>query len=153
MAAVSVIHGPNLNLLGLREPEIYGLETLEALNQRLHQEATRLGLALEVFQSNHEGELVDRIQAARDRVDVVVLNAAGYTHSSVAIRDAVAAIKPIPTLEVHLSLPAQREPFRRRNLLEGVVKGRIEGFGGLSYLLALRAASELIAARGFVRDQ
>ena len=113
----------------------------------------RLFLELQIFQSNHEGELVDRIQAARGGADAVVLNAAGYTHSSVAIRDAVAAIRPVPTLEVHLSLPAAREPFRRRNLLEGVVKGRIEGFGGLSYLLALRAASELIAARGFVRDQ
>lgn len=153
MPLVSVIHGPNLNLLGLREPELYGSETLEALNQRLLNEAEHLGLELELFQSNHEGELVDRIQQARERAEVLVLNAAGYTHSSVAIRDAVAAIRPLPTLEVHLTLPAQREPFRRRNLLEGVVKGRIEGFGGLSYLLALRAASELIAARGNLRDQ
>jgi 3-dehydroquinate dehydratase-2 len=153
MPLVSVIHGPNLNLLGLREPELYGTETLEALNLRLVEEARNLGLELELFQSNHEGELVDRIQQARERAEVLVLNAAGYTHSSVAIRDAVAAIRPLPTLEVHLTLPAQREPFRRRNLLEGVVKGRIEGFGGLSYLLALRAASELIAARGNLRDQ
>lgn len=153
MAVVSVIHGPNLNLLGLREPEVYGAQTLDELNAALLVEADRLGLELQLFQSNHEGELVDRIQAARGGADAVVLNAAGYTHSSVAIRDAVAAIRPVPTLEVHLSLPAAREPFRRRNLLEGVVKGRIEGFGGLSYLLALRAASELIAARGFVRDQ
>lgn len=153
MPLVSVIHGPNLNLLGLREPELYGTETLEALNLRLVEEARNLGLELELFQSNHEGELVDRIQQARERAEVLVLNAAGYTHSSVAIRDAVAAIRPLPTLEVHLTLPAQREVFRRRNLLEGVVKGRIEGFGGLSYLLALRAASELIAARGNLRDQ
>ena len=153
MPLVSVIHGPNLNLLGLREPEIYGQETLETLNERLLKAAPALGLEVEVFQSNHEGELVERIQSARGRAEVVVLNAAGYTHSSVAIRDAVAAIRPIPTIEVHLSLPAQRESFRRRNLLEGVAKGRIEGFGGLSYLLALRAASELIAARGNLRDQ
>lgn len=153
MSLVSVIHGPNLNLLGLREPEIYGTETLVALDTRLQAAAVELGLELETYQSNHEGELVDRIQAARGRAEVVVLNAAGYTHSSVAIRDAVAAIRPIPTIEVHLSLPAQRESFRRRNLLEGVVNGRIEGFGGLSYLLALRAASALIAARGNVRDQ
>ena len=150
MALVSVLHGPNLNLLGTREPEIYGKETLAEIDRRLVALGAWLALDVECFQSNLEGELVDRIQACRGRAGALILNAGGYTHTSVAIRDAVAAIRPIPTIEVHLSVPAAREAFRHESLIAGVARGRIEGFGGTSYLLALRAASALIAQRGVV---
>jgi 3-dehydroquinate dehydratase-2 len=151
---VLVLHGPNLNLLGLREPEVYGTATLAEIDEQLAEEAERLGLSIETQQSNHEGAIVDAIQSAIDRARCVVLNAAGYTHTSVAIRDAVAAIAPlVPVVEVHLSVPDGREAFRRHNLLSGVVSGRIEGFGPVSYVLALGAASALIRARGVVRDQ
>lgn len=145
---VSVIHGPNLNLLGTREPEIYGRDTLADIDRALAELAGTLGLAVESFQSSSEGALIDRIHEARPSAAALILNAGGYTHTSVAIRDAVSAIKPIPTIEVHLSIPGAREEFRHKSLLEGVVRGRIEGFGALSYLLALRAASALIAPRG-----
>ncbi len=155
MALVSVIHGPNLNLLGTREVSVYGRQTLPEIEAELVSAAIELGLELECYQSNHEGGIVDRVQSLRGRADVLILNAGGYTHSSVAIRDAVAAIAPeIPTLEVHLSIPEAREAFRQQSLLAGVVRGRIEGFGGLSYLLALHAASRLIADRGLLlRDK
>ncbi|MFO0726747.1 MAG: type II 3-dehydroquinate dehydratase [Myxococcota bacterium] len=155
MALVSVIHGPNLNLLGTREPEIYGTQTLGEIDDALADLATELGLELETFQSNHEGAIIDRIQSLRGRAEILVLNAGGYTHSSVAIRDAVKAVAPeVQTLEVHLSIPEAREEFRRQSLLAGVVRGRIEGFGPVSYLLALHAASRLVADRGFlVRNQ
>lgn len=149
MALIAVIHGPNLNLLGTREVEIYGKETLADIDRALDALAAELGHTIEPFQSNSEGALIDRIQAARGRAQAVVLNAGGYTHTSVALRDAVLAIGPdVPVIEVHLTNPGAREAFRRRNLLQDVVRGRIEGFGSLSYLLALRAASALIAARG-----
>lgn len=149
MPLISVIHGPNLNLLGVREPEIYGQSTLQQIDAALSAEAAALGVALETFQSNHEGALVDRIQSLLGRADALLINAGGYTHTSVAIRDAVAAVAPtIVVVEVHLSIPSGREPFRHLSLLAGVVRGRIEGFGPRSYLLALRAASELIAPRG-----
>jgi 3-dehydroquinate dehydratase-2 len=148
MGLISVVHGPNLNLLGTREVEIYGTTTLAEIDQSLISNAASMGHRVETFQSNVEGVLVDRLQAARGHADGVILNAAGYTHTSVAIRDAVAALRPVPTIEVHLSIPAAREPFRHESLLAGVVAGRIEGFGALSYLLALRAATALIARRG-----
>ncbi|MCK6550250.1 3-dehydroquinate dehydratase [Myxococcota bacterium] len=149
MPRVSIIHGPNLNLLGTREPEIYGHETLADVDAALVTLGAELGLDVETFQSNHEGHLIDRVQAARGHADAILLNAGGYTHTSVALRDAVAAVRPeVFTIEVHLSIPGAREDFRRTSLLEGVVRGRIEGFGPLSYLLALRAASALIARRG-----
>lgn len=151
---VTVLHGPNLNLLGTREPEIYGATTLSQIDASLRALATELGLVVETFQSNHEGVLIDRLQDAAASADAVLLNAAGYTHTSVALRDAVAAIAPLlPIIEVHLSNPSAREPFRRNSLLAGVVTGRVEGFGAMSYLLALRAASTLIASRGHARDQ
>lgn len=151
---VIVLHGPNLNLLGQREPHVYGASTLSHIDDAIAAEAERLGLSIETLQSNHEGALVDALQAAAGRAQCVVLNAAGYTHTSVAIRDAVAAIAPtVPVIEVHLTVPDGREAFRRRNLLSGVVSGRIEGFGPTSYVLALGAASALIRARGVVRDQ
>ncbi len=146
---VSVVHGPNLNLLGTREPAVYGTATLDDIHQALLALAPSLGVEVETFQSNHEGALVDHLQGCRGRVDAVLLNAAAYTHTSVAIRDAIAALRPpLLVIEVHLSVPEAREPFRRTNLLTGVVDGRIAGFGALSYVLALRAASTLIASRG-----
>jgi 3-dehydroquinate dehydratase-2 len=148
MGLISIVHGPNLNLLGTREVEVYGTATLAEIDQSLVADAATMGHRVETFQSNVEGLLVDRIQAARGHADALILNAAGYTHTSVAIRDAIAALRPIPTIEVHLSIPAAREPFRHESLLAGVVSGRIEGFGALSYLLALRAATALIARRG-----
>lgn len=148
-ARVAVLNGPNLNLLGTREPHIYGMETLADIEASLRAEAKALSLELRFAQTNGEGALVDAIQAQVGWADVLILNAAAYTHTSVAIRDAIAATgQAFPTIEVHLSVPGAREPFRKQNYLEGVVRGRIEGFGGLSYLLALRAASELIARRG-----
>lgn len=146
---VSIIHGPNLNLLGTRRPELYGTETLADIEHALDLLAAELGLALEHFQSNHEGALIDRLQSCRGRAAAVVLNAAGYTHTSVAIADAVEALGGTPpVIEVHLSIPEAREEFRQKSLLARVVAGRIEGFRGMSYLLALRAASALIARRG-----
>ena len=147
MPLVSVINGPNLNLLGVREPEIYGTTTLAEIDHSLVELGRELGLDVECFQSNHEGALIDRIQSCAGRADAVLLNAGGYTHTSVALRDAVAFLS-IPVVEVHLSIPESREDFRQKSLLSSVVSGRVEGFRGLSYLLALRAASALIARRG-----
>ena len=149
MATIAVVHGPNLNLLGTREPHLYGTTTLKEIDLELESLAKDLGHQLETFQSNDEGALVDYLQGCRGRVDAVLLNAAAYTHTSVAIRDAIAAIRPpIVVVEVHLTVPEAREPFRRKNLLAGVVDGRIAGFGRLSYVLALKGASTLIASRG-----
>jgi 3-dehydroquinate dehydratase-2 len=149
VALISVVHGPNLNLLGTREPALYGTATLGDIESELRTLAQELGHQLETFQSNHEGALVDYLQGCRGRVDAVLLNAAAYTHTSVAIRDAIAAVRPpLVVIEVHLTIPEAREAFRRKNLLSGVVDGRIAGFGRLSYVLALRGASTLIASRG-----
>lgn len=154
MALVSVIHGPNLNLLGTREPEIYGRDTLDDIDRALRATGTALGVVVETFQSNHEGALIDRVHSLRGRADALILNAGGYTHTSIALRDAVAAIAPaVPTIEVHLSNTAARERFRHRSYLAAVAVGRIEGFGAGSYLLALRAALGLIARRGELRDE
>lgn len=148
---VSVVHGPNLNLLGTRQPEIYGSETLADIERELAALAETLALDIETFQSNHEGALIDRVQSCRGRAAALILNAGGYTHTSVALRDAVAALAGSPpVVEVHLSIPEARESFRHLSLIAPVVQGRIEGFRGLSYLLALRAASALIARRGDV---
>lgn len=141
MKRFMVIHGPNLNLLGSREPEIYGRETLADINGMLAKKAGELGVECEFFQSNCEGELVGALQDARS-CDGVVLNAAAYTHSSVALRDAIAAIPP-PVVEVHLSNVHAREPFRHKSLLAGVCAGVICGFGANSYLLALQALNAL----------
>jgi 3-dehydroquinate dehydratase-2 len=134
--AILVLHGPNLNLLGTREPEIYGKSTLAEIDAALAAEAKRLDVLLETFQSNHEGALVDRIQASAGRSDGIVINAGAYTHTSIAIRDALAAVA-LPAVEVHLSNLHRREAFRRRSRLAGVVLGRVEGFGPESYLLGL----------------
>lgn len=143
MKRVLVIHGPNLNLLGKREPEIYGTQTLDELNQDLARQAKELGLQLETYQSNHEGEIVEKIQQASEKVDCIVINPAALTHYSVAVRDALAAVD-IPTIEVHLSNIYSREDFRRRSLVTSVVTGQISGFGADSYQLALGVASRLL---------
>ena len=142
MSSVLVLHGPNLNLLGEREPEIYGRTTLAEIDRRLTSLAAELGVHVESYQSNHEGELIDRIQSARGRIGAVVINAAGYTHTSVALRDALAACG-VPVVEVHLSNVHRRESFRQRSLIAGVATGQISGFGVDSYLLGLRAAAAL----------
>ncbi len=142
-AAVMVIHGPNLNLLGRREPNIYGHGTLDELNKKIAETAQRLNIRVEIRQSNHEGEIIDLIQAAGGEFDGLIINAAAFTHYSLAIRDALAAIE-IPAVEVHLSNIYQREDFRRQSVIAPVVRGQIAGFGPESYLLALRAAVALI---------
>jgi 3-dehydroquinate dehydratase-2 len=139
--SVLVIQGPNLNLLGLREPAIYGHETLADIHDRLHQAAKALGLSLEVFQSNHEGALIDRIhQAAQSSVDFIVINPAGFTHSSVALRDALAAVA-VPFIEVHLSNIHKREAFRHHSYFSDLAIGSIVGLGSQGYELALQAAA------------
>jgi 3-dehydroquinate dehydratase II len=141
---VLVLHGPNLNLLGVREREVYGAVTLEQINDELATLAGELGVDLEVFQSNGEGELVDRIQAARGTAHAIVVNAAAYTHTSIAIRDALLAVG-LPVVEVHLSNLSRREGFRRRSLIADVAVGQVAGFGADSYLLGLRAAVRVIS--------
>lgn len=132
-----VLHGPNLNLLGVREPEIYGRETLENINSRLVEAAHGAGVAVQCFQSNHEGELVDRIQqAGRDGAGFIVINPAAYTHTSVAIRDALAGVA-IPFIEVHLSNVHAREGFRHRSFVSDIAVGTICGLGSRGYDLAL----------------
>jgi 3-dehydroquinate dehydratase-2 len=143
---VLVIHGPNLNLLGQREPQIYGRTRLLDIDRSLKQLGRELGLKVETFQSNSEGAIVDRIQQARGRAGALVINPAAYTHTSVAIRDAITACD-LPTIEVHLSNVDAREPFRHHSTIAGIVVGRIMGFGAEGYLLALRAAGRIIEAR------
>lgn len=143
MRKLLILNGPNLNLLGKREPEIYGSDSLDDIAATLHDQAEELGVEVDIRQSNHEGHLIDWLHEAQATgAHAVILNAGGFTHTSVALRDAVAAIST-PVIEVHLSNPAARESFRRRSLLASVVKGSISGFGPLSYRLALDAAARL----------
>jgi 3-dehydroquinate dehydratase-2 len=146
LATVLVIHGPNLNLLGQREPDVYGHTRLLDIDRSLKQLGRELGLKVETFQSNSEGAIVDRIHRARGRARALVINPAAYTHTSVAIRDAITACD-LPTIEVHLSNVYAREPFRHHSTIAGIVVGRIMGFGAEGYLLALRAAKRLVEAR------
>ena len=144
---VLVLHGPNLNLLGLREPEHYGRTTLEDIRTRLEARAKALGVALQHAQSNHEGELIDRIHAAgADGTQGIVFNPGAYTHTSIALRDALLAVR-IPFVEVHLSNIHAREPFRHRSLLADIALGVIAGFGALSYELALEALVRTLRAQ------
>ncbi len=133
-----VIHGPNLNLLGTREPETYGTQTLAGLDARIAAEASALGLSVRSVQHNSEGAIVDELHAARGQFDGIVLNAGAYTHYGYALRDAIAAIG-IPTIEVHLTNTLAREPFRATSVIGPVCRGTIAGFGAASYLLALHA--------------
>ncbi|MEZ5464229.1 MAG: type II 3-dehydroquinate dehydratase [Lysobacteraceae bacterium] len=141
MPRLLLINGPNLNLLGTREPEIYGATTLDEIVADLASRGAELGLALDAFQSNAEHELVERVQAARqDGTDFILINPAAFTHTSVALRDALAAVA-IPFIEIHLSNPHAREPFRRHSYFSDAAVGVVAGFGPLSYGLALTAAA------------
>jgi 3-dehydroquinate dehydratase II len=142
-ARVLVIHGPNLNLLGSREPEIYGRTTLEEINRSLTDLGAQLGVAVDSFQSNHEGAIVDRIQQAAGSCDGLIVNPAAFTHTSIAIRDALAALD-LPVIEVHLSNIHRREPFRHTSMTAGVVTGQILGLGATGYALALRALAAMV---------
>ena len=135
---ILVIHGPNLNLVGVREKKVYGTESYENINHRLLQQAERLGVRVEVFQSNHEGEIIDKIHAAFGHFDGIIINPGAYTHYSVAIRDAIKGVD-IPAVEVHLSNVHAREEFRAKSVIAPVCKGQISGFGGDSYILGLYA--------------
>lgn len=139
--AYLILHGANLNLLGTREPQVYGAETLAEINARLHALAQELGVSIRCFQSNHEGELIEALHGARAWADGVVFNPGAFTHTSIALRDAIAAIG-IPVVEVHLSNVVAREEFRHRSLIAPVCLGSIAGFGWQSYALALRALAE-----------
>lgn len=141
--SVLVLHGPNLNLLGKRQPEIYGRLTLAEINSRIRALARELGVEVEIRQSNSEGELVTWVQEAAKQFGALVINAGAYTHTSVALRDALLAAE-IPSVEVHISNIYKREEFRRRSLIADAVSGQITGFGVNSYLLGLRAAVELL---------
>lgn len=134
---ILVLHGPNLNLLGTRQPEIYGRETLSDINRKLTAEAKARGAELESFQSNHEGALIDRVQAARQqKIDWIIINPGGYTHTSVALRDALSGVA-IPFIEVHLSNIHAREPFRHHSYFSAVAAGSIIGLGSNGYFAAL----------------
>lgn len=140
---IYVLNGPNLNLLGLREPEIYGTGTLDDIAGRLEDQARALGVEIEMRQSNHEGHLIDWLHEANARgAKAVILNGGGFSHTSVALHDAIKAVD-VPVIEVHLSNPQAREGFRRRSLAAAAAQGTIAGFGALGYALALDAAARL----------
>lgn len=147
---ILVLHGPNLNLLGTREPEVYGSMTLEDINNKLIELGKELGTEITVFQSNHEGALIDALQEARTTVSGVIFNPGGYTHTSIALRDAISAIQ-IPVIEVHISNVYAREEFRHVSMISGVCKGKIVGLGWRSYLLGLRALVDLLAEKESAR--
>jgi 3-dehydroquinate dehydratase-2 len=138
---ILVIHGPNLNLLGTREPEVYGSVSLEEIDDRLRKLAASEGAHLETVQSNHEGALIDRLQEAAQSFDALVINPGGLTHTSVALRDALVACG-LPFIEVHLSNIHAREPFRRESLIADVARGQVTGLGAVGYELAVRALLE-----------
>ena len=143
MPKILVIHGPNLNLLGEREVQTYGKITIEEINSELKKKAKKEGADIEIMQSNHEGEIVDTIGRAKvNKINAILINPAAYTHTSVAIRDAIAA-SGVPTVEVHLSNIYAREEFRHTSLTAPVAKGQVSGFGKTSYILGLEAAIEL----------
>ncbi len=143
MARILLVHGPNLNLLGRRERHLYGQMSLEEINAMLRQGAQQAGHEIDIFQSNHEGELVDCIQQRGLHADVLIMNPAAYTHTSIAIRDAILGVG-IRLIEVHLSNIYRREPFRRQSYLADIAVGQVAGFGPYSYTLALAAACHLL---------
>ena len=136
---ILIINGPNLNLLGLRETSIYGEGTLESICREMEQRASERGAETTFFQSNHEGEIIDRIQKARGEIDIMIMNPGGFTHTSVAIRDAILAVE-LPLIEVHLSNIAKREAFRKHSYFSDIAIGTITGFGAQSYYMALEYA-------------
>jgi len=140
---VLIIHGPNLNMLGKREPEIYGKTTLDEINSMLEEHGKRLGIAVETFQSNHEGAIVDKIQEAATAQKGIIINPAAYTHSSIAIRDALLLLD-IPVIEIHISNIYKREPFRHKSLISDVATAQIVGFGVKGYSMALEALAGMI---------
>jgi len=143
MKKVLVLHGPNLNLLGHREQDVYGSDTLAEVNAALYTLAAELDLDLRIVQSNHEGALIDEIQRAMEWADGIVINAGAYTHTSYAIRDAIAAVA-LPTVEVHMTRIYAREAFRHHSVIAPVCQGQISGFGKVSYLLGVRALQEIL---------
>jgi 3-dehydroquinate dehydratase-2 len=146
MSGILVLHGPNLNLLGQREPEVYGQMTLSEINQRVKSAGDGMGLEVRAYQANGEGELIDALHEARDWASGVIFNPGGYTHTSVALRDAIAAIE-LPVVEVHLSNVYAREEFRHHSLISPVCAGKIAGFGWHSYLLGLQALAWVIKGK------
>ena len=140
---VLVVHGPNLNLLGQREPDIYGHQSLDEIDTKLKALGKDLGLQVESFQSNHEGVIVDRIQLAVGSCDGILINPAAYTHNSIAIRDALSLLD-IPVVEIHLSNINKREPFRHKSLIADIVEARIAGFGSHGYQLALEGMAKML---------
>ena len=143
MTRVLVIHGPNLNLLGTREPTVYGTRSLQEVDARIRETAQRLGMKVTIVQSNHEGELVEAIHRAPEQADVIIINPAAYTHYSIAIRDALQAVR-LPAIEVHLSNIYARESFRQHSVVAPACQGQISGFGADSYLIALYAAKYVV---------
>ena len=146
MKKILVIHGPNLNLLGQREVDVYGRVTIDDINKDLKSIAKQKNVTLTIVQSNHEGEIVELIGKSKNRYDAILINPAAYTHTSVAIRDAISAVN-VPTVEVHLSNIYAREEFRRTSLISDVARGQICGFGKMSYILGLEAAISMIAGK------
>jgi 3-dehydroquinate dehydratase-2 len=140
MKKILVIHGPNLNMLGVREPELYGGFTLGEINEKIKGLAKEIGVEVTIKQSNHEGEIVEIIQGALGNYGAILINPAAYTHTSIALRDAIASVG-IPTIEIHITNIHKREDFRQKSLLAPVAAGQISGFGVNSYLLGLRAAT------------
>ena len=139
---ILVIHGPNLNMLGRREPSVYGTSTLEEIDEEIKKTAEECGMSAETFQSNHEGALIEKIHDAIDGHDVVIINPAAYTHTSVAIRDALLMLD-IPIIEVHLSNVYRREPFRQKSMIADVATAQLAGFGKEGYVMAVRAAADM----------
>ena len=140
---ILVIHGPNLNMLGKREPHIYGRQSLEEIDHEVQQRGGQLGVRVETFQSNHEGEIVARIQQAMDDCQGIIINPAAYTHTSVAIRDALAMLD-VPIIEVHLSNIHKREAFRHKSMIADIATARIAGFGSQGYLLGLEGLAKML---------
>lgn len=143
MIKVSLIHGPNLNLLGIREADVYGRDTYDEVNRNIKQRATQSDMDVRIYQSNHEGEIVDAIQDAREWADAIIINPGALTHYSYAVRDALTAVR-LPAIEVHVSNIHAREEFRRHSVISPVVLGQIVGLGSFGYLLALDAIKNIV---------